>query len=34
MQGQITKYRDVYPAPVYLCTVIKNLEENSRVYAR
>ena len=31
---EITKYRDVYPNPVYLCTVIKDLQENSRLYAR
>jgi hypothetical protein len=31
---EITKYRDVHPHPVYLCTVIKNLEENSQLYAK
>lgn len=29
---EITKYRDIHPEPVYLCTVIKNLEENSQLY--
>ncbi len=33
-KAEITKYRDVHPEPVYLCTVIKNLDENSRLYAR
>jgi hypothetical protein len=33
-RAEITKYRDVHPEPVYLCTVIKNLKENSRVYVR
>jgi len=31
---EITKYRDVHPEPVYLCTVIKNLEENDQLYAK
>lgn len=31
---EITKYRDVHPEPVYLCTVVKNLEENDQLYAR
>jgi hypothetical protein len=31
---EITKYRDVHPGPVYLCTVVKDLEENSRLYAK
>ena len=33
-KAEITKYRDVHPEPVYLCTVIKDLEENSRLYAK
>ena len=33
-KAEITKYRDVHPKPVYLCTVMKNLEENSQLYAR
>ena len=33
-KAEITKYRDVHPNPVYLCTVIKNLDENSQLYAR
>ncbi|MDB6155613.1 MAG: hypothetical protein JWL90_4066 [Chthoniobacteraceae bacterium] len=32
-RAEITKYRDVHPEPVYLCTVIKNLDESSRLYA-
>ncbi len=31
---EITKYRDLHPEPVYLCTVIKDLEENSQLYAK
>ncbi len=31
---EVTKYRDLHPEPVYLCTVIKDLEENSQLYAR
>lgn len=31
---EITKYRDVHPEPVYLCTVIKDLDANARLYAR
>jgi hypothetical protein len=30
----ITKYRGVHPEPVYLCTVVKDLEENSQLYAK
>ncbi len=30
---EITKYRRLHPEPVYLCTVIKDLEENSRLYS-
>ena len=31
---EITKYRDLYPEPVYLCTVIKDLDANNRLYAK
>ncbi len=31
---EITKYRRLHPEPVYLCTVIKDLEENSKLYER
>ena len=31
---EITKYRDLHPEPVYLCTVIKDLEANSQLYAK
>ena len=31
---EITKYRDIHPEPVYLCTVVKDLEENSQLYAK
>ena len=30
---EITKYRRLHPEPVYLCTVVKDLEENSKLYA-
>jgi len=30
---EITKYRGLYPEPVYLCTVIKDLDENAQLYA-
>ena len=33
-KAEITKFRDVHPQPVYLCTVIKDLDENDRLYAR
>jgi hypothetical protein len=33
-KAEITKYRDLHPAPVYLCTIIKDLDENSRLYAK
>ena len=33
-KAEITKYRDLHPEPVYLCTVIKDLDENSQLYAR
>ena len=31
---EITKYRRLHPEPVYLCTVVKDLEENSQLYER
>ncbi|MGB8166562.1 MAG: hypothetical protein WCF18_03655 [Chthoniobacteraceae bacterium] len=31
---EITKYRDLHPEPVYLCTVIKDLDENNQLYAK
>ncbi len=33
-RAEITKYRDVHPEPVYLCTVVKDLDENSQLYAK
>jgi GNAT superfamily N-acetyltransferase len=33
-KSEITKYRDIHPEPVYLCTVVKDLEENSQLYAK
>jgi hypothetical protein len=33
-KAEITKYRDVHPEPVYLCTVIKDLDENSTLYQK
>ncbi len=33
-KAEITKYRDLHPEPVYLCTVIKDLDENSQLYAK
>ena len=33
-KAEISKYRDLHPHPVYLCTVIKDLEENSQCYAK
>jgi hypothetical protein len=30
---EITKYRALHPEPVYLCTVVKDLEESGRLYA-
>jgi hypothetical protein len=32
-RSEITKYRHLHPTPVYLCTVLKNLEQNSRLYS-
>ena len=31
-KAEISKYRKIHPEPVFLCTVIKDLEENSRCY--
>ncbi len=31
---EITKYRDLHPEPVYLCTIVKDLEENPQLYVR
>jgi len=33
-KAEITKYRDLHPGPVYLCTVVKDLEENDQLYAK
>jgi hypothetical protein len=33
-KAEITKYRDLHPEPVYLCTVVKDLEKNGQLYAR
>jgi hypothetical protein len=33
-KAEITKYRGVHPGPVYLCTVVKDLEENDQLYAK
>jgi hypothetical protein len=33
-KAEITKYRDIHPHPVYLCTVIKDLDENNQLYAK
>jgi hypothetical protein len=33
-RAEITKYRDVHPEPVYLCTIVKDLDENPQLYAR
>ncbi len=30
---EITKYRRLHPEPVYLCTVVKDLEERTQLYA-
>ncbi|MBV9128466.1 MAG: GNAT family acetyltransferase [Verrucomicrobia bacterium] len=32
-RAEITKYRRLHPEPVFLCTVVKDLEENERLYA-
>jgi hypothetical protein len=31
---EITKYRDLHPEPVYLCTVVKDLDASSQLYAK
>lgn len=33
-RSEISKYKKLHPEPVFLCTVIKNLDENDRLYAR
>ena len=33
-RSEISKYKKLHPEPVFLCTVIKNLDENSQLYAR
>ena len=33
-KAEITKYRDVHPERVYLCTIVKDLDENPQLYAR
>jgi len=33
-RSEITKYRKFHPEPVFLCTVIKNLDESSGLYER
>lgn len=33
-RSEISKYKRLHPEPVFLCTVIKNLDENSQLYAR
>jgi len=33
-RSRISKYEKYHPEPVYLCTVVKDLEENSQLYAR
>jgi ribosomal protein S18 acetylase RimI-like enzyme len=33
-RSEISKYRRYHPEPVYLCTVIKDLEANNRLYTR
>ncbi len=32
-KAEITKYQDIYAAPVYLGTVMKVLEESRKLYA-
>lgn len=32
-KSRISKYDNLYPEPVYLCTVIKDLDENAQLYA-
>lgn len=33
-KSEITKYRAIHPDPVYLCTVIKDLDENNQLYQK
>jgi GNAT superfamily N-acetyltransferase len=33
-RAEISKYKRLHPEPVFLCTVIKDLEKNYRLYAR
>jgi len=33
-KSEITKYREIHPEPVYLCTVIKDLDDNPQLYGR
>ncbi len=33
-KARISKYEKLHPEPVYLCTVVKDLEENSRLYGK
>lgn len=33
-RSEITKYRDLYPEPVYLCTVMKDLDEDESLNSR
>lgn len=33
-RARISKYEKYHPEPVYLCTVVKDLEENSQLYAQ
>ncbi len=33
-RSEISKYRGVHPEPVYLTTIIKDLDENARLYAK
>ena len=32
-RAKISKYEKLHPEPVYLCTVVKDLDENNRLYA-
>src|SRR3954462_507225 len=31
---EITKYKELHPNPVYLCTIIKDLDQNEQLYAK
>jgi len=33
-KAEISKYRDLHPHPVYLCTVVKDLVANDQLYAK